>query len=728
MSRWLALALVVMAGCGGEADMPAPAAAPQAVRAVQSLDGAWRFKADPDDVGQAGDWYAVDADDSTWQPITVPGAWNYLYRDTPVPGAPNDYDGVGWYRTRFAAGEGDGVRVLRFGAVNYHAMVWLNGTFLGEHEGDFLPFELPVGDHISAAEDNVLAVRVETINTHSNLTVPPALMRYDYWIFSGVHRGVTLETLPAVSVHDIFARGAPVGDSASVDVTATVLNAGADPIGLDVRVSVLSATDDAVLASASSPLHAPGAAYTEVTLQLTVPGAASWSPDHPVLHRAHVELIPAAALGEPAPSIVAYKPGAEPPLHAALSAAPTDGLDAAEVRFGVREITVEGRRIFVNGEPIVFRGVNRHDEYPMAGRTLTEAQYRADLAQLKAANVNAIRTAHYPNAPMIYDLADELGFLVCEEIPAIALTHEEMETDEVLALSLDYMARMVIRDRNHPSIVIWSAGDEPEPVGHDDFNSALYAKAKSLDPTRLVTYARIHYDNMADDPDADVVMLNPYFGWYTGAPSHLEGFLEATAGRFVDKPIVLGEFGAGAVPGSRHPGPNPAEAPQYTEDFQADYLQQTWAITRDKDYMSGGFIWLAADFISPTREHLRSSEFPADITPNPVPFHNLKGIVDRNRVPKNAFLTTAGMFADAPLHHLRLEVQTDSGTPIAAAAVDMFLEDGTRVAAQTSDDQGVVVLWHVPPWRYTVEVRAGDHRATETIEVDGDLTVELTPR
>ncbi len=166
-------------------------------------------------------------------------------------------------------------------------------------------------------------------------------------------------------------------------------------------------------------------------------------------------------------------------------------------------------------------------------------------------------------------------------------------------------------------------------------------------------------------------------------------------------------------------------SPHYTEDYQAYHLLETWAITLSKEYMSGGLIWVFADFISPTRKYLRSSQFPPNRIENPIPYYNVKGIVDRYRRPKNAYLTVMGMFGDLPLHDLTIEVRDSSDTPVSNATVNLYLEDGNLVADQETDSLGHTILWNIPEMNYTLEARTGSASGKTTLFLNEDRTVRM---
>jgi hypothetical protein len=311
-----------------------------------------------------------------------------------------------------------------------------------------------------------------------------------------------------------------------------------------------------------------------------------------------------------------------------------------------------------------------------------------------------------------------------EEIPATSLSFSEMGQPEVRDLCLADARVMVIRDRNHRSIPIWSAADEPFPIGNSRFIRLIYSEMKRLDPTRLVAYARVTLDLAARGPGADLLLLDPYWGWYMGSVKDLGPFLEMTHLLFPGKPVVLGEFGAGAIPGLRSVSWEPGLSPQFTEDYEAYLLTETWRISRSKDFVNGGMIWVWADFLSPTRKHLRSSEIPErERVPNPLPYHNMKGLVTEDRSPKNAYLVVMGMLGDMGVGNLFVWVTDQRRVPAAGAAIHLFLEDWTRIGHELTDADGKTVLWYVPQNTYRIHASAGGSEGEVVATVSGNTEV-----
>ncbi|MFN8642545.1 MAG: glycoside hydrolase family 2 TIM barrel-domain containing protein [Candidatus Binatia bacterium] len=705
------VALLIGCGDGGDA-RPAPPPTPLPGAARLSLDGTWRFRADPDDVGLAQRWFDPATATADWRDAPVPGNWNFLFRDTPYPSTDHDYEGVAWYRRSvdLPAGSAAPLALLHFEAVHYRATVWVNGIEVGSHEGDFLPFEFDVTAALRPGTRNDIVLRVESLTATPGETVPPERGRYDYWIYAGIHRSVWLESFAAVGIHDLAVRADPTaagggvirGELSLFNVADRAVEGAAD-------VEVVDAEGEPVARLAGN-LTLPPRTLVRAPFLLSAAAVRPWSPAAPALYecRARVSTSPGTTDVRLPTTVLGPFPTAGPlPPHATLRG--PSGVDR-RVTIGFRRVEADGERILLNGEPILFQGVNRHDEYPLLGRVLPDDLYESDLAAMKAVGVNAIRSAHYPNDPRLYDLTDRLGFLVVEEVPAIGLERADFASPRVLALAREQAVAMARRDANHPSIVIWSVGNEPFPTGNADFNSALYQAIRAeaigtrADQPRLLSYARGQVDNVNPDPDGDLVMLNPYFGWYTGAIEGLDRFLEQTRRKFPDRPILLSEFGADAVPG-RRTNADPAAAPHFTEDFQAYYLSETWRIVRSKPWVSGGFVWAFADFLSPTREYLRSLQFIPPSARNPVPFHNLKGILSNDRRPKNAYLTVRGMYGDRALVDLAIEA-VDAGAAAVAGAEVLVRDpvDARPLAGGTTDASGRLALWRIPAGTYRVEV------------------------
>ncbi|WP_282700435.1 glycoside hydrolase family 2 TIM barrel-domain containing protein [Streptomyces sp. CC219B] len=415
-----------------------------------SLNGSWRFRlsatADAEDEAFAAEGY--DAGD--WAEVTVPGHWvlqghgspiytNHLY-PFPVdpPHVPTE-NPTGDHLRVFdlpADWPADGGATIRFDGVESCARVWLNGTDIGEFKGSRLPHEFAVG-HLLRPTGNVLAVRVHQWSAGSYLE------DQDQWWLPGIFRDVTLLHRPAGCALDFFVHASY--DHVTGEGTLRVDS------GADGRVTVPDlGIDIATGESATVPVRA-------------------WTAETPHLYDGVL-----ATEGERVP-----------------------------LRIGFRTVVLEDGLIKVNGKPVLFKGVNRHEWHPDKGRALDLETMRADVLLMKRHNINAVRTSHYPPHPAFLDLCDEYGLWVIDEcdLETHGFTEQDwrdnpVDDDRWTPALLDRAARMVERDKNHPSVVFWSLGNE---AGTGRGLTAMAEWIRGRDPERLV-----HYEGDWNCRDTDV--------------------------------------------------------------------------------------------------------------------------------------------------------------------------------------------------------------------------------
>lgn len=406
-----------------------------------SLDGEWDFRWSPvADVPLPGG-------EDEWGTIPVPAHWvlhghgapsytNLQYPFPIDPPHPPEENPTGDYRRTFELpGSFDrAARVLlRFDGVESHFRVWVNGSELGWATGSRLATEFDVTDVLRAGTNEV-QVRVHQWSAASYLE------DQDQWWLPGIFRDVTLLARPTAPIDDVFVRAGwtpSLGDAASAGTaasgrpstgTGTISFPTLDAV-FPVRLVVPSLGVDITWASA------------EDVVPIAVEGVEPWSAELPRLYDAT--------------------------LSSGSAGGGAEGGETVSLRLGFRSVRIEGDRFLVNGERVVFHGVNRHETHPVRGRVFDEGHARADMALMKRNNVNAIRTSHYPPHPRVLDLADELGFWVILECDLE--THGFVFLDWVGNPSddpawreayLDRIARTVERDKNHASIVMWSLGNE----------------------------------------------------------------------------------------------------------------------------------------------------------------------------------------------------------------------------------------------------------------------------
>lgn len=585
---------------------------------TQSLNGNWSFKYLPSlDAGADAQFTETGFDVSRWSTIAVPSNWELQGHAEPSYGD-NLKDGLGLYRRTFTLPKKwNGRRTyLRFDGVAFGYEVWVNGKLAGKSSASaFNRHTFDVTDLLQA--QNMVAVRV---------TTKPLGYEFDLnddWSLSGIYRDVTLISLPATHVQDIATRANLKGNAAQLT--------------LDVQLSTADATVQAQLFDPRGQrvlrqtLKGTGA-RDKLRATLLVRQPQLWTAETPFLYRLVLSVT----------------------QHGKT-------IQAIEQRIGLREVTVDGKLLLVNGKPIKLRGVNHHDLDPVTGRAVTEAQIRQDLALLKQGNVNYVRTSHYPPHPRLLDLCDELGFYVMDEV---AIGHGEKHLDNP-AYRDNILARAratVARDKHHASVIIWSIGNE-NPI--NDFELEAGQLVKQLDPTRPITIPKIgsyfakNYERLP--PHVDIYA--PHY------PSNatLAGYAEQ-----LTRPTILTEYA-------------------HALGLATDRLQDQWAILQANPVFAGGSVWHFHD-----QGLLRRSTTPVDPTkPTQLVWrdayqyydtHGLDGadgLVYADRTPQVDFWQMRKVYA--PVQFIERDAQVGTG----AQQVTVTLENRHDFRSL----QGITLHW-----------------------------------
>ncbi|MEM7092791.1 MAG: glycoside hydrolase family 2 TIM barrel-domain containing protein [Actinomycetota bacterium] len=434
-----------------------------------SLDGPWDFQLfdSPPVAGVEPRYTGV---------VEVPGCWtmqdvgdhpHYTNIIMPWPGleAPEtpDRNPTGCYRRRFElpkAWLADDL-VLHLGGFESVAAVWLNGAFVGMGKDSRLASEFQLNGHAVAGTNqlDVMVIR------YSDATW---IEDQDHWWHGGLHRSVFVEARPRNRIDDLA-----VTADFEPRTGAGMLHVGAHVCGRAigaVRVRVFDDQRQLGDANADVPMVPDGPPLQQLVTSYQYPGRV-----------ASIEL-----------DLASVRPWtAETPERYLVIAELLDesGRTVMAVRqlVGFRRVELRHRRFLVNGVPIVFHGVNRHDHHPDTGKVLTEADLRSDLESMKRHNINAVRCAHYPNDPRLLDLCDEIGLWVVDEanIECHARLRSVSDDPRYLPAMIDRVSRMVVRDRNHPSVVMWSLGNES---GHGVAQDACAAWVRAADPSRPIHY------------------------------------------------------------------------------------------------------------------------------------------------------------------------------------------------------------------------------------------------
>lgn len=540
-------------------------------RRQHELNGFWDVVFDPQDRGLDEQWQvALPAGCKAW----VPGAWNTL------PGW-LFYEGPAWYRRRFTIGACQAVRIA-FGAVTHQANVWLDGEPLGQHYGGSLPFsflaQLAAGEH-------ELVVRVD--NRHDlSTTIPSAHL--DWFRYGGITRPVLIEELEGPG-HVASLRLVPdlVDGQGLLRVRAELLNLTDKALSADYALVI----DGQVLRKAGLRL---GPGDSEVLgLSVRLDDVEPWSPESPRLYTVALRFA---------------------------------GDELIE-RTGFRHVSVEGRQILLNGQPIFIQGVNRHEDHPEWGPALPEHLMARDLDLIQDLGANAVRGSHYPNDPRFLDLCDERGVLFWEEIPLWQFSAEQMANGLLADRAAAMMWAMVERDTCHPSIIAWSMSNECETD-----TEAVRAVLEDLrettlqvDDTRLITYASHRAERDICFDLADVACVNAYYGWYRHDLTW-DAFLDRMTTHVGNKPLIVSEFGAGALYGYR----TAEEDVAWSEEYQRKLLTDCVRLFRERGDCAGFFIWQFCD----TRTDRADDGHNVLMRPRSM---NNKGIVDEYRRQKLAY-------------------------------------------------------------------------------------------
>ncbi len=452
----------------------------------KSLNGDWNFLWMPTEKGGPENFHQLSYAPNTWKTIPVPANWelqgygtaiytNIQYPFLPVnpPYVPDDDNPTGYYRTTFDMPRNwqDMQVTLHFGGVSSAFYVWLNGEFLGYSEDSRLPAEFDITDYLQKG-DNTLALKVHRYSDGSYLE------DQDHWRLSGIHRDVYITASPKVQLYDFFT----ITDLDD-DYEDAVLKIRPD-IQVSDNMGVEGYTLQAQLISPS------GQNVWETPLSFDV--NKEINEKFPPRGNVRFELMTAAV---PNPE----KWTAETPnlytLLLELRDNKGETLEYRSAKIGFREVDFRDGELFINGEPVLLFGVNRHDHNQYTGKVVTEENMRKDVELMKQFNLNAVRTSHYPNNPQFLSLCDEYGLYVIDE--ANIETHEigsVLSNDpEWHTAHVERAIRMVERDKNFPSVIFWSLGNES---GQGPNHAAMSAWIKELDPTRYIHYegAQSQYD------------------------------------------------------------------------------------------------------------------------------------------------------------------------------------------------------------------------------------------
>ena len=529
-------------------------------RQKQSLNGQWKIIIDPYETGYYDYRYQprkdgyfenrkpkdkselVEYDFDNSEELTVPGDWNTQKEKLFL------YEGTIWYKKSFQYKKKNNTRAfLYFGAVNYEAIVYVNGKKLGEHIGGFTPFNFEATNKLVDGE-NFVVVKVD--NKRKREGVPT--LNTDWWNYGGITRDVDLIDVPETFIKDYFLQ---LKKNSLKEISGWVQLEGKEKLQ-EIKIEIPEAKEVIKIKT-----NETGFAEIHFTADLEL-----WSPEDPKTYT--IKII-----------------------------SQTDSLND---KIGFRSIETRGNELLLNGKSIFLRGISLHEEAPFGGgRANSEKDADTLLNWAKQLGCNYVRLAHYPHNEKMIRKAEQLGLLVWAEIPVYWTIL--WENKEVLANAENQLKEMITRDKNRAPIIIWSVANET-PVGQARYNFLhhLIQTAKELDQTRLITSAtEIHSEkNRITLSDSlsnllDVIGVNEYIGWYGGASE--DAPRTSWESKF-NKPLIISEFGADAkfnLHGDAHE--------RFTEEYQANVYANQIEMLKKIPFLRGMSPWILTDFRSPRR-------------------------------------------------------------------------------------------------------------------------------
>lgn len=533
-------------------------------RQTISLDGVWKTIVDPFENGyydyrrkpfRDGSGYGSDKDilDKTalqeWnfktdRTLAVPGDWNTQRPELYY------YEGTVWYRKRFDYKPANDKRVfLHFGAVNYEAVVFLNGKTLGKHVGGFTPFNYEVTGLIKNGQNSI----VVKVDNKRKLEAVPTI-NTDWWNYGGITRQVQLIESPKTFVRDYFIQL----KKGNKKMIAGWVQLDGDQFNEDLVLDV-----PGLKLSVKLRPDSMGYASFEVKAKPQY-----WSPENPKLYNVNLSY----------------------------------GGNVLTDQIGFRTIETSGTKILLNGESIFCRGICIHEEAAFSNRRA--ATVEEDLTLLnwaKEMGCNFVRLAHYPHNEQMVRQAEKLGLLVWSEIPCY-WTIQWNNPDTYLNAE-NQLTDMITRDKNRANVIIWSIANEtPHSPERLKFLTNLATKARELDQTRLIGAAmeteqvKSGLKTAQDELGKvlDLISFNQYIGWYDGLPEKCD----RTEWTFAeDKPVFISEFGGGALYGYRGD-----ITERFTEDYQEDLYIRSVNMLKRIPGLAGTTPWILKDFRSPRRQ------------------------------------------------------------------------------------------------------------------------------
>lgn len=574
-------------------------------RMAYSLDGMWKFQFDPEEKGEKENWQNKLPD-----PISMPVPASFS--DFFTTKEERDYCGDFWYETKvFVPKDWEKQELeIRFGSITHRSLVYCNGNLAAAHEGGFLPVAARVTDDVKFGEWNTFVIKVNNELDEESLPCGTTMVLsdgrklakpyFDFFNYSGIQRSVWLVSKPEESIEDFEVDYELNGEDAIVHYQ--IMTNGDHPVSFE-------------LFDEENQLAAKGIGRQG---SVTVSKARLWNVGKAYLYRAVMKIWDGEKL-----------------------------IDEYSSKIGIRTVKIQGKEIQINGKAVYLKGFGKHEDFEVIGRGFNWGVVKRDFECMKWIGANCFRTSHYPYAEEWYQFADEEGFLIIDEVPAVGMMRSTrnfaaagtgqytrfFETPTVPNLQkahLQAVEEMIARDKNHPSVIAWSLFNEPETTSEQskDYFTPIFDLARELDPQKRPLTGAFEKNSQPEICQCyqlcDMICLNRYYGWYIkGGPELVdarEAFL-TEMNKWKDKnlniPFVFTEFGTDTMP-TEHKLPSI----MWSQEYQDEYLEMNFEVFDQFDFVQGELVWNFADFQT-TEGIMRVNG-------------NKKGIFNRVRQPKSA--------------------------------------------------------------------------------------------
>lgn len=529
-------------------------------RDIQSLNGKWAAIPDLYDQGERmkiyeynkptgkTDFYEYSFEGG--MRLNVPGDWNSQSKELKY------YEGTVWYQRTFTAKAEPGTRrFLYFAGVSTRCNIYLNGKKIISHEGSFTPFQIEVTDALKDGE-NLLVCEV---NNNRRVDAIPA-MSYDWWNYGGITRDVMLVTVPTQYIADYFVRL----EKGKKDVIALSVSLSEAVAGKKITVKIPE-----LKVNCEMTTDAQGKAEASVKVR----SLQRWSPESPKLYNIEI-------------------------------ASPDDKVTES---IGFRNIDTRGTKVFLNDKEIFLRSISFHEEIPQRmGRAFSPADADMLLSEARALGVNTIRLAHYPQNEYIVRKAEQMGFMLWEEIPVWQSI--DFTNDVTMGKARTMFDEMLQRDKNRCAVSMWGVANETRPSeARNAFLTRLVSDGRAKDNTRLYVAAFdiVYYQRDKDlftmedsfPKQLDLIGVNKYMGWYAPWPKDPKDCHWQVC---PDKPLFITEFGGEALYGQSG---DETVASSWSEDYQAKLYRDNIRMFENIPNLCGVSPWILFDFRSPFRFH-----------------------------------------------------------------------------------------------------------------------------